>query len=49
MQGEVRSLVTADPSAGINDGLTIVDYVLGNGTDAKREVPRPPVGRPGQR
>jgi hypothetical protein len=49
MQGEVRSLVTADPSAGINDGLTIVDYVLGNGTDAKREVPRPPAGRPGQR
>jgi hypothetical protein len=49
MQGEVRTVVTADPSAGINDGLTVIEYVLGNGTDAKREVPRPPVGRPGQR
>jgi hypothetical protein len=50
MRGEVRSVLTADPSAGINDGLTIFEYVLNNQeTDAKREVLRPPTGGSGQR
>ena len=35
MQGEVRTLVTSDQAAGINEGFTTIEYVLNPETDAK--------------
>jgi hypothetical protein len=35
MQGEVRTLVTSDQAAGINEGFTTIEYVLSPETDAK--------------
>jgi hypothetical protein len=45
MQGEVRTFVTSDPGAGINEGFTTIEYVLSPETDAK--APRAPAA--GQR
>jgi hypothetical protein len=36
MQGEVRTLLTSDPAAGINEGLTTIEYTLGVETGAKK-------------
>jgi hypothetical protein len=52
MRGTIYTVRTADPAAGINEGQTEVEYVLGLETDARdarKEAPRPPTARPGQR
>jgi hypothetical protein len=52
MRGTIYTVRTADPAAGINEGQTEVEYVLGLETDARdarKEAPRPPTTRPGQR
>lgn len=49
VRGTVRTVLTADPEAGINDGWTEIEYVLGAETDAKKESPRTPPARPGNR
>jgi hypothetical protein len=52
MRGTIYAVRTADPSAGINEGQTEIEYVLGLETDARdarKESPRPPTARPGQR
>jgi hypothetical protein len=52
MRGTIYAVRTADPSAGINEGQTEIEYVLGPETDARdarKESPRPPTARPSQR
>jgi hypothetical protein len=42
MQGEVRTVVTSDPAAGINEGFTTIEYVLSRPeTNAKKEGSEP--------
>jgi hypothetical protein len=52
MRGTIYTVRTADPAAAINERQTEVEYVLGLETDARdarKESPRPPTARPGQR
>jgi hypothetical protein len=52
MRGTIYTVRTADPAAEINEGQTEIEYALGLETDARdarKESPRPPTARPGQR
>lgn len=52
MRGTIYTVRTADPAAGINEGQTEIEYALGLETDARdarKESPRSPTARPGQR
>jgi hypothetical protein len=46
MRGTVYTVLTADPSAGINEGRTNIEYTLDLETNAKKESSPPPIGRP---
>lgn len=51
MRGTIYAVRTADPSAGINEGQTEIEYVLkperdAKETDAKKDPPRPSPARP---
>jgi hypothetical protein len=49
MQGTVRTVLTADPAVGVNEGQTEIEYILRLETNAKNESSRPPTTRSVQR
>jgi hypothetical protein len=46
MRGTVYTVITADPEAGVNEGQTDIEYVLGPETVGKNEAARRSVARP---
>jgi hypothetical protein len=49
MQGEVRTVVTSDPAAGINEGFTTIEYVLSRPEPSAKKEGSEPGSRAAQR